>query len=193
MSTTQMRSGRGYCSYALVVLLVFGGAAIHQVVAGGFGDYADLSFECPAKTTCDQVCVARREDCPIEMQCNEPEMLCQDGTCAIFCEHDNIAYQDLLVDENTGVVIGANPCEQTSCAPVACAKTVTTLEECLTKYEPYYEYAKTCNSKNNSTALLTEEDDDEAATFGWSHPAYYAVYIWLCAVSVGVILWCWYK
>ena len=195
----------GYCSYALVVLLLlgggggggggdystskfFGGGGIRRVSAG-FGDYADLSFECPAKTTCDQVCVAKKEDCPIEMQCNEPEMLCKDGSCAIFCEHDNIEYEDLLVDEDTGVAVGANPCELNGCAPVACAKIVTTLDECLTKYASYYEYAKTCNS--NSTDVIDE--DAEEASFGWSHPAYFAVYIWLGTVSAGIILWCWYK
>ena len=150
-----------------------------RFVSAGFGDYEDTTFECPAMTTCPQVCVPTSEDCPTEMRCTEPgEVLCQDGSCATFCDPDLVS-----------------PCDS-PCAPVACPKFVTTYDVCLSNYTRHYEYAAFCES--SSTTTTTTDDDGEGLTttgptFTWTDPAYIATYLWVGSVTFCIVLWCWYK
>lgn len=78
-----------------------------------FGDYEDLSFQCPALTTCPIVCVADANDCPWSLTCQDGGNLCSDGSCSENCD-DSVA----------------SPC-LASCAPVACAKNVEHYDQCL--------------------------------------------------------------
>ena len=145
--------------------------------------YHDLTFRCPATTVCPQVCVASAEECPQELKCEAPEVLCADGSCSAFCD-------------NTELV---SPCADNACAPVACRKIIATYDVCITNYTSYYERASDC-SVTESTIM----DDDESSlsmmtegssgpTFAWTDPAYLAVYAWILSVTVGIIAWCWYK
>ena len=150
-------------SFPLVFCLLAAGS-----VAGDFGDYADHSFNCPATTTCPQVCVEFPEDCPSEMKCGEYEELCADGSCAPFCDPDLVS-----------------PCTS-SCASVACPKIVATYDICQRNYSLYYEFANTCES-------MFEEVVDNVASLSWTHPVCLAVYAWVIGVSLGIVGWCWYK
>ena len=100
-------------------------------VRAEFGDYADLSFECPATTTCRQICVADVTDCPSETACpNQGERLCVDGSCAVECNDDELE----------------SPCWY-YCAPVACNRVVDTLDQCKTKYAELYDYEAECGAE----------------------------------------------
>ena len=133
-----------------------------------FGDYVDPTFDCPAMTTCTQVCVETVEDCPVEMQCSENKMLCADGSCATFCDPNLVS-----------------PCER-SCAPVACPKLIAPYEVCRKNFTSFYEYANNCEVELHGVAV-TESD------FTWTDPAFLFCYAWVIGVSAGIVLWCWYK
>lgn len=148
--------------------IVFLASFVLGKVAAEFGDYADPTFDCPATTTCPQVCVQTADECPPEMQCGEFEMLCADGSCADFCDPTLIS-----------------PCGS-QCAPVACPKVITTYDVCQTNYTLFYEFEATCES-------IYEEIIHEGASFGWTHPACIVVYVWIVGVTLGIVAWCWFK
>lgn len=135
--------------------------------------YVDPTFNCPATTTCPQLCVSEVEACPSEMLCATNMTLCQDGTCRnsfLECE-------------------GESPCTSV-CAPVACSRLVTTYDVC-TGYEPLYEFASEC-AATSSTANSTSNNGNEY-DLSWNGPQYVAGYVWLATVTMGIILWCWFK
>lgn len=132
---------RGSICLVLAVLL----GRLTTVVHGDFGDYADLTFNCPALTTCKQVCVANASLCPFEMVCSEGEMLCADGTCAAFCSGNEIS-----------------PCEST-CTPFACPKVIDFHDQCQEKYGPAFDAAKTC---------AKAEATDSASLYSFKEPGF---------------------
>ena len=138
------------------------------VSVADFGDYADHSFSCPAKTTCPQVCVDVAEDCPTSMKCPEFESLCADGSCATFCDPDL-----------------TSPCTS-SCASVACPKIVTFHDVCQRNFSLYYDYANSCD-------IMFENVVNDSASLSWTHPACVVVYVWILGVTFGIVAWCWYK
>ena len=142
-------------------------AASFALIKADFGDYADPSFNCPATTTCPQVCVANVSDCPIEMLCNGTETLCADGTCSENCDPN-----------------AATPCAY-NCAPIACAKNVIDyFDRCEQVYKPYYDYEAQCGAAEvaAATTLLT-----------FKEPAFLFFYCWISIVSVLVVAWCFYN
>ena len=100
-------------SSILVALVV----TTSHVVKADFGDTYDHTFECPAFTTCAQVCVASVDECPIEMRCpstgNTTLQLCADGSCQEECNDDELE----------------SPCLY-ECAPVACNRVDDTYDQC---------------------------------------------------------------
>jgi len=145
-------------------------------IQADFGDYVDPSFECPAKTTCPQVCVASAEDCPSVMRCEkDTDMVCADGSCAPFCDPDLVS-----------------PCSK-ACAPVACPKIVATFEACVEAFTPYYEFAEICDAILEAEENGGTKNKTSGPSFTWSDPAFIFVYCWFGGVSAGIVLWCWYK
>ena len=87
-----------------------------------FGDYADLSYKCPATITCRPVCAATFDDCPMDLICKNGSTLCADGSCAMECA-DTLSS---LCADNT---CGKN---------VTCARTNLPEPDCLLFYEEWY-------------------------------------------------------
>lgn len=135
-----------------------------------FGDYADHSFQCPALTTCPQVCAATYEDCPAQMRCGETEHLCLDGTCSTFCE--------------SGLV---SPCTE-DCALVACPRIVASYEYCWENFAPWYKFE--CDTSDTTEGPSNTETED---TLSWTDPAFLFGYLWVAVSTVGVIGWSWFK
>ena len=137
-----------------------------STIHGNFGDYADPTFECPAKTTCQQVCVANVTDCPTEMLCSNGEMLCADGTCAPFCTGNEIS-----------------PC-QFSCASVACNKVIDFFNLCQEKYDPLYKAEAACGAAEVAQAVHL---------WTFKEAGFLFFYIWICAATVLLVTWCAYN
>ena len=134
-------------------------------VTGEFGDYADHSFECPALTTCAQVCVASVSDCPLAMTCNATQTLCADGTCADgVCEGHQLE----------------SPCAF-ACAPVACPKVDDFYDTCQEKYAELYAFEEECG------ALEIEESTHK---YTLKEPAFIIGYVWISASVFFVLAWC---
>jgi hypothetical protein len=131
-----------------------------------FGDYVDPTFNCPAKTTCDQVCVATLSECPIAMLCNGTETLCEDGSCADTCRE--------------GLV---TPCEY-ECASVACAKVVDYFDACKELYAPLYDFEAACGEIEVAT---------EALLYDWTEPVFVFVYCWFSSTAFLLLAWCAYN
>ena len=106
---------------------------VFLAVQADFGDYVDPTFNCPAMTTCRQVCVPTVSECPLEMQCADGEQLCLDGSCALQCTGNEVT-----------------PCEH-DCAPVACAKVIDTIPNCGTKYGPLLDFEAECGELEVAT------------------------------------------
>ena len=96
-------------------------------VLADFGDFADLSFDCPATTTCPVLCVANEGLCPAGLVCEggNNETLCVDGTCRTSCP-PNLK----------------NPCP--SCLPTACVKVEALYDSCLDDFADYYQAEEDC-------------------------------------------------
>ena len=128
-----------------------------------FGDFSDLSFACPATTTCPIICASTVEACPTS--CRAGWQLCNDGTCAEACDEDL-----------------ESPCECSS-ASIACPKVVDFYSECNEKYDSYYQAAEEC--------LEAEEAAEIAArTVTFSDAPYIFAYIWVSVVSALIFAWC---
>jgi hypothetical protein len=155
---------------ALLLLVVFRCFHVPTVddlfVRADWGDYADHSFQCPALTTCQRVCVANVTDCPPEMTCNGTATLCPDGSCSTAG----------LCGEDTGT----SPCEH-ACAPVACAKVIDYYDTCLSKYGTYYD---------NETACAEEEQAATTNLYTFTEPQFVGLYCYFSAVTAAVVLWC---
>ncbi|CAB9500019.1 Probable cation-transporting ATPase 13A4 [Seminavis robusta] len=137
------------------------------------GGYVDPTFNCPAMTTCPQLCVPSVEYCPTEMQCASNATLCADGSCRPEFECSTSGYS-------------VSPCP-VDCAPVACAPLITTYNVCTNVFGPYYEeVAALC--KNTSTS-----GNGQTSAISWTASAYVTGYVWLAAVTTAIITWCWYN
>lgn len=152
--------------------------------------YVDPTFDCPATTTCPHLCVASLDDCPPEMMCPEGEILCADGSC--WSGKEVAALLDCL-NNNTNSTSVAPLCPN-SCAPIPCARLITTYNVCTSILEvngDIYDRATSCQESNSTTS--SQADDMESGHWTWTGPAYIVVYVWVSVVTVGIILWCWYK
>ena len=134
------------------------------VVEADFGDYADLSFSCPATTTCPLICASTIEACPTT--CEDPTLqLCADGSCAASCDEEL-----------------ESPCECET-ASVACPKVVDLFTACDEKYGSYYEAVEEC--------LASELEAEIAANMvTFSDTPYVFVYVWVSVVTVMIFVWC---
>lgn len=150
------------CFKSCLLLLPF--VAVHIALAD-FGDYADPSFECPARTTCPLVCVANVNVCPTT--CNANQTLCLDGEC---------------VSRNETCSAEASPCPY-RCAPVACAKNVDFLPTCHSKFAPWYANASECGSLEVSRI---PQVSFHAAPFVFC-------YCWMSCIVVVIITWCFFN
>jgi hypothetical protein len=149
-----------------LILYFLAAATFPSMVSADWGDYADESFNCPALTTCKQVCVPNVTDCPFEMLCQENETLCADGSCSASC------------DESL-----ESPCAF-GCAPVACAKVDNFHATCLDLYGPLYDFEAACG-----------EEEVTGATHLWSftEPGFVFFYVWICGVTFVLLAWCAYN
>jgi hypothetical protein len=135
-------------------------------VQADFGDYVDPTFNCPATTTCSQVCVDDVNSCPLEMLCVVGEQLCADGSCASACTGNEVS-----------------PCEF-KCAPIACVKVIDTLDSCATKYGALYDFETQCGALEN---------ESETHRWDFTAPAFSFVYSWIILSTVFVLTWCTYN
>jgi hypothetical protein len=150
----------------LLRLAVLLWSALVVVVKADFGDTVDPTFNCPALTTCAQVCVPTKGDCPQEMTCPSGETLCVDGSCAAFC--------DPTLE---------SPCKH-DCAPVACHRVDNTYDQCLARYGPLYDYAVSCGAEEEEVQTKRLTGKEGAFIFG---------YFWVTAVTLAILGWCAYK
>jgi len=132
--------------------------------SGDFGDYADLTFLCPARTTCPLVCLPDVNSCPPSMTCPNGTTLCADGSCS----EDN-CNDDLL-----------SPC-QTIFPSAACAKVVDYYNVCLTEFQETYDYY-----------FQYQEDYYEETTnlITFTEPIFIFFYTWIISISAIIVLWC---
>ncbi len=135
-------------------------------VNGDFGDYVDPTFNCPATTTCKQVCVVSVNDCPPSMQCSDNETLCEDGTCGPFCTGNEVS-----------------PCEF-KCAPIACQKVIDTLDNCNELYGDLVAAEATCGAEETAT---------ETALWGFNEAGFLFIYIWISMSTLLLLAWCAYN
>jgi hypothetical protein len=129
-------------------------------VRADFGDFVDPTYDCPALTTCVQVCVADVNDCPPEMLCNSTETLCADGSCATECDPSL-----------------ETPCAY-DCAPVACHKVVDYYDACFDKYAAEYAFESQCG-----------EEESAAHVFQWNEAVFVFLYCWIAFVTVLILAW----
>jgi hypothetical protein len=132
-------------------------------VHADFGDYVDPTFNCPATTTCRQVCVATVSECPFEMLCPSGEELCLDGTCAAQCTGNEVS-----------------PCEF-KCAPVACVKVIDTLDNCFAKYGTLLDAAIECGGLEVAA---------ETRLFAFTEAGFMLTYLWIAASIACILGWC---
>jgi hypothetical protein len=147
---------------AVVALLL----RVGVLVRADFGDYVDPTYNCPAQTTCPQICVAAVEECPTACDEDAGWTLCADGSCQAECGDDL-----------------ENPCEF-ACAGVACAKQVTAYNTCKDEYGPLYEAETACGEA---------ETAEEVKLFKYTEAGFVVVYAWVTIVSVLILAWCLYK
>jgi hypothetical protein len=144
----------------LISALLLGSAS---VVKADFDDFVDPTFDCPATTTCKQVCVANVTDCPAEMLCGANETICADGSCASTCTGNE-----------------ESPCEF-DCAPVACQKTDDFHDQCVEKYGPLVEAEGACGEI---------ETAEETNLFDFNEAGFIVCYVWICAATFLLLAWC---
>jgi predicted P-type ATPase len=136
------------------------------VVRADFGDAVDPTFNCPAFTTCPQVCVATIQDCPDKMLCSGNQTLCLDGSCADVCDPSL-----------------ETPCLYTSCAPVACHKVDSHYDTCLNLYGPWY---------TNET-LCADSEQQSAHLWTMREPVFVFMYVWISFLTLSIMAWCAYN
>jgi hypothetical protein len=148
--------------HTLLWLLLFSFGFIHRARAD-FGDYADYTFECPAKTTCPLICVAKLTDCPTA--CDTNEQLCADGTCI---PNDQTCSSNII-----------DPCACTNW--VACAKVIDFWPSCNETYGDYYSNATACVPPKNVELLTFRE------------PSFVFFYSWITGISAVIVTWCFFN
>lgn len=149
------------------LLLVSGGFSLTRAE---FGNFVDPTFNCPASTTCQRVCVADASLCPEDMRCGPNETLCEDGTCANTFEGG--CGEDL-----------ETPCEF-KCAPVACAKVVRLFDMCDELYGELYETEAICGEI---------ETLEETSMIGFNEPVFIFAYVWVPLLTLTIFGWCAFK
>jgi hypothetical protein len=154
-------------SPSIVLRLAVVGFVKSTWVEADFGGYVDPTFNCPATTTCPQVCVATVDDCPLQMLCSGNLTLCADGSCQPGCDDAD----------------ASSPCEF-ECAPVACAMVVDLYSNCQELYAPFYDAEASCGE---------EETLETTTLLQFNEPAYIVAYAWVGGISVLILLWCAFK
>lgn len=145
------------------IFFIFAHFLLQKGALGDFGDYVDPTFDCPATTTCRQVCVASEAECPEAMRCSSNETLCPDGSCTLGeCDPDV-----------------ETPCAY-ECAPVACVKVVDNYDSCRSVYAEKYDAEATCGKQEEAAIPL--------ASFG--DPAFVGIYCWISIVTFLIFVWC---
>lgn len=149
---------------------------MHRSLA--FGDYADISFACPATTTCPLVCVNSTDDCPEDATCAlaNPDVpdhefeLCNDGTCA-----------DLTLGEACDVEL-ESPC---TCGGLmaTCAKQIDLYDSCFDRFQEYYDENAEC----------VENEAENLPQVDFNGVAFKACYIPLILITAAMFLWCAYN
>jgi hypothetical protein len=144
-------------------------ATILFAVKADFGDFVDPTFDCPAMTTCKQVCVSDVSECPADMLCDINQTLCADGSCA----------------DNEFECEGAeSPCAF-ECASVACAKIVNDdLDSCALRFGQFWEDEAACGE---------EEYAENVTLYTFREPAFVFFYCWICIVTFIILGWCAYN
>ena len=150
-----------------LLLFLWSGVCLQSVVKGDFGAYVDPEFTCPATSTCPTVCVPSLSVCPDElMTCgngaNGQQYLCRNGDC---------------VDFSMECPTTRNPCKY-ECAPVACAKTIASLDVCYENYAFEYEYEESCAKIEKNAQLAVHA------------PAMGIFYTWVLLASILTMVWC---
>lgn len=141
-----------------------------QQVSADFGDLEDLSFQCPAFTTCPAICANLLSECPTT--CDPGLELCSDGHCADDCSarppHE----------------IYPNPCQAYTCTPIACPKVDDTTEACHERFGAYYleqeETQETCLEG------AAGKGDKSGVRLGF----YRFLAVWLILNSLAIVAWC---
>jgi hypothetical protein len=160
----------------VAALLLVAMSGMIAPVGAEFGDTVDPTFNCPALTTCAQVCVATIEDCPPEMACpGNTTTLCADGSCAEECEP--------AAGDDDGAEGLVSPCAF-ECAPVACNRVDDTFDQCQAKYGDWYDAEVVCGE---------EESAYESSLLAYTEPVFIFVYIWVTGLTFCIIFWCAYK
>lgn len=169
-------------TYVPLLMLLLGSSL--SVPVSSSSSVEELSFTCPAQTTCPQVCSPTVADCPEELKCRSPEgsnetlQLCADGSCAVFCDPSLVS-----------------PCASTSvCSPVTCASRYTYYETCLEDYGGWYEFATECYGFEDDA--FAEESSVEGGTItglAWTNGVFVFVYCWVALMSVAIVHWCWFN
>lgn len=160
----------------IVTATVWVSTSTISLVRADWGDTVDPTFNCPALTTCAQVCVATVEDCPIEMRCpstndgsNTTLTLCADGSCAESCGDDDEVLE--------------SPCAF-ECAPVACNRIDDTYDQCNAKYGHLYDAETVCGEA---------EVAYETTLLNYNEPAFIFGYTWVAGLSFLIFVWCAFK
>jgi hypothetical protein len=147
-----------------LLLLCWSGLFL-QSVLGDFNAFVDDDFTCPAVTTCPSVCVPTLSDCPSDLRtCGEGNglLLCSNGDC---------------VESFEDCPSTRNPCKY-DCAPVACAKTINSLDVCYQDYELEYEYEEACAKLEKNAQMAIHA------------PEMGIFYTWVLVASILTIVWC---
>lgn len=141
-------------------------AVFPSIVKSDWGGYVDPTFNCPAMTTCQQVCVAQEINCPFQMLCNGTQTLCPDGSCAEVCDPNAVS-----------------PCEF-QCAPVACHPVVDFFDACEAKYGFLYDEEKRCGAIETAA---------QQHLYTFREKGFLFVYAWII-LSTGILwFWCFYN
>lgn len=147
-----------------------------SVVRADWGDYADTSFQCPAKSTCEAVCVINITDCP-------DELICEDRTQQL-CDNGRICVQDLVDCPEEDNPCGSNPCGNT----FACLRVDMNLGECQ-QYDSFYKKSWDCGVED--PRLVHKGGSTHSGdTVGWTTATHIFFYTWICLVTVLLFGWC---
>lgn len=163
--TAQKKKIHNVPIFGLPILLVLLAVALSEGQ-----NYADLSFQCPLRTTCPVACVADVSTCPPSLTCGEGRTLCADGSCAGSGE----------TCSNTLISPCSALCDST---PITCAKSIDYYENCK-QYESFYNQTEQC---------VKQKEAQIKPTVTLTAPGF-KVCLWLyLIVIVTTLLWCRYN
>jgi len=137
----------------------------------GEQNYADLSFQCPLRTTCPVACVADAKSCPNSLSCGNGLKLCADGSC-------------IATDATCNPSL-VSPCSALcSSTPFTCAKTIDYYGSCFDKYDSFY---------NLTTQCVKQETTEKKQLLTFNEPGFKFCYWWFPIVITISLLWCAYN